>query len=165
MVQTVLFRLLWMVVLVLVQALVLNKVNILGYITPYLYIYIILKADVNESRNSVMLWAFLCGILVDVFSDSPGINAASSVFLAFVRPNVLSLFVSRDALEQGVPSIKTIGIGAFTKYVAVSALLHHSFLVAVSYFSLTSVGEMILRVVLSSVLTVVFILLIDNIRK
>lgn len=165
MVQTVLFRILWLVVMVLFQAFVLNKINMFGYITPYLYIYVILKSDVNESRNSVMLWAFLCGLLVDMFSDSPGINAAASVFLAFIRPNLLFLFVSRESLEQGVPSIRTIGIAAFAKYTGVASLLHHSFLVAVSYFSLTSVGEMGLRVLLSAVMTTVFILLIDNIRK
>lgn len=165
MVQTVLFRILWLVVMVFFQAFVLNKINLFGYITPYIYIYIILKSDVNESRNSVMLWAFLCGLLVDMFSDSPGINAAASVFLAFIRTNLLALFASRESLEQGVPSIKTIGIVAFAKYTAVASLLHHSFLVAVSYFSLTSVGEMSLRILLSAIMTTAFILLIDNIRK
>lgn len=165
MIQTWLFRILWLIALVLLQALVLNNVNAFGYATPYIYIYLILRIEVESSRNSVMLWAFACGLLVDIFSDTPGINAAASVFVAFIRLFVLRLFAMHDSIEQGCPSIKTIGLGAFTKYVSTCTLLHHAILVILCYFSLDSAGEILLRILLSSIMTIVFIIVLDNIRK
>lgn len=58
---------------------------------------------VGHSRNALMLWAFFLGLAVDVFSDTPGMNAAATVLLAFLRPTFLRLFVPRDTLDTLVP--------------------------------------------------------------
>ena len=85
----------WFICLVLLQVLILNNVHIAGYATPFLYIYLILKFESDVSRNTLMLWAFFLGLTVDVFSDTPGMNAAATVLLAFLRPIFLRLFVPR----------------------------------------------------------------------
>lgn len=73
----------WFIGLVLLQVLILNNVHIAGYATPFLYIYLILKFESDVPRNALMLWAFFLGLAVDVFSDTPGMNAAATVLLAF----------------------------------------------------------------------------------
>ena len=75
-----------------------------------------------------MLWAFFLGLTVDIFSDTPGMNAAATVALAFLRPTFLRLFVPRDAFENIVPSIKSMGIVPFLKYLVVSVFIHHAIL-------------------------------------
>ena len=95
----------WFVGLVLLQVLILNNVHIAGYATPFLYVYFILKFASGTSRNELMLWAFFLGLTVDIFSDTPGMNAAATVFLAFVRPTFLRLFTPRDTLDSIIPSI------------------------------------------------------------
>ena len=90
----------WFIGLVLLQVLILNNVHIAGYATPFLYIYLILKFESDVSRNTLMLWAFFLGLTVDVFSDTPGMNAAATVLLAFLRPTFLRLFVPRDTLDS-----------------------------------------------------------------
>ena len=92
----------WFVGLVLLQVLILNNVHIAGYATPFLYIYLILKFESDVSRNALMLWAFFLGLAVDVLSDTPGMNAAATVLLAFLRPTFLRLFVPRD-IGSGSP--------------------------------------------------------------
>lgn len=89
----------WFIGLVLLQVLILNNVHIAGYATPFLYIYLILKFESDTPRNALMLWAFFLGLAVDVFSDTPGMNAAATVLLAFLRPVFLRLFVPRDTLD------------------------------------------------------------------
>ena len=74
-----------------VAVLILNNVHIVGYATPFLYIYLILKFESDTPRNALMLWAFFLGLAVDVFSDTPGMNAAATVLLAFLRPTFLRL--------------------------------------------------------------------------
>ena len=76
----------WFIGLVLLQVLILNNVHIAGYATPFLYIYLILKFESETPRNALMLWAFFLGLTVDIFSDTPGMNAAATVALAFFTP-------------------------------------------------------------------------------
>ena len=98
----------WFVGLVLLQVLILNNVHIAGYATPFLYVYFILKFASGTSRNELMLWAFFLGLTIDIFSNTPGMNAAATVFLAFVRPTFLRLFTPRDTLDSIIPSIRTM---------------------------------------------------------
>ena len=94
---TFLRRLGWFVLLVLVQALILNNISFFGYATPFLYVYLILAFDANMSRYSLLLWGFALGLAVDIFSNTPGIEIMRSFpvgrdrsFLAKGLPNLFA---------------------------------------------------------------------------
>ena len=129
----------WFVGLVLLQVLILNNVHIAGYATPFLYVYFILKFASGTSRNELMLWAFFLGLTVDIFSDTPGMNAAATVFLAFVRPTFLRLFTPRDTLDSIIPSIRTMGISSFLKFAVTSVFVHHLVLLGIEFFSFSNI--------------------------
>ena len=155
----------WFIGLVLLQVLILNNVHIAGYATPFLYIYLILKFESDTPRNALMLWAFFLGLAVDVFSDTPGMNAAATVLLAFLRPTFLRLFVPRDTLDTLVPAIRTMGILPFLKYLVVSVLVHHGLLLTLEFVSFAHFGTLLLRVAASTLLTVTCIMAVEGIRK
>ena len=155
----------WFIGLVLLQVLILNNVHIAGYATPFLYIYLILKFESETPRNALMLWAFFLGLTVDIFSDTPGMNAAATVALAFLRPTFLRLFVPRDKLENIVPSVKSMGIVPFLKYLVVSVFIHHAILLTIEFFSFAHIGTLLLRIVASTLLTVTCIMAIEGVKK
>lgn len=155
----------WFICLVLLQVLILNNVHIAGYATPFLYIYLILKFESDVSRNTLMLWAFFLGLTVDVFSDTPGMNAAATVLLAFLRPIFLRLFVPRDTLDTLIPAVRTMGIFPFLKYLVICVLVHHGMLFTLEFFSFAHIGTLLLRVVTSTLLTVTCIMAVEGIRK
>ena len=155
----------WFVGLVLLQVLILNNVHIAGYATPFLYVYFILKFASGTSRNELMLWAFFLGLTVDVFSDTPGMNAAATVLLAFLRPIFLRLFVPRDTLDTLIPAVRTMGIFPFLKYLVICVLVHHGMLLTLEFFSFAHIGTLLLRVVTSTLLTVTCIMAVEGIRK
>ena len=152
----------WFIGLVLLQVLILNNVHIAGYATPFLYIYLILKFESDTPRNALMLWAFFLGLAVD---DTPGMNAAATVLLAFLRPTFLRLFVPRDTLDTLVPAIRTMGILPFLKYLVVSVLIHHGLLLTLEFFSFAHIGTLLLRIAASTLLTVTCIMAVEGIRK
>ena len=82
----------WFVGLILLQVLILNNVHIAGVATPFLYVYFILKFNSGTSRNELMVWGFCMGLAIDIFSNTPGMNAA-------VRS------VVRSALDRGIECI------------------------------------------------------------
>ena len=145
MIITYIHRIGWFIGLVLLQVLILNNVHIAGYATPFLYIYFILKFDSGTSRNELMLWAFFFGLTIDVFADTPGMNAAATVLLAFLRPSLLRLFTPRDNLDSFIPSFKTIGITPFLKYTTASVFVHSLALLSIEFFSFSSIWLLLLR--------------------
>lgn len=155
----------WFILLVLLQVLMLNKIYLLGYATPFLYIYLILKFESDTPRNELMLWAFALGLIVDIFSDTPGMNAAAAVFLAFIRPVMLRLFVPRDTIEAFVPSIRALGMIPFLKYVVMCTFIHHIVLLSIEFFSFAHLGILMLRILASTLLSVACILALEGIRK
>ena len=149
----------------LLQVLILNNVHIAGYATPFLYIYLVLKFESDTPRNALMLWAFFLGLAVDIFSDTPGMNAAAAVLPAFLRPLFLRLFVPRDTPDAFVPGIRTLGVLPFLKYLVAGVLVHHGMLLSLEFFSFAHIGTLLLRIVASTLLSVTCIMAIEVMRR
>ena len=165
MLQTYLNRALWWMALVLLQVFFFNHIHLLGYATPFVYLYIVVKQSSDISRHALMLWAFLLGLLIDAFSDTPGMNAAAVVFLAFLRPTLLRLFMPRDTNDTFIPSIHFMGLSSYVKYLSMCVLFHHLLLFTIAFFSLASPLELLLRIVCSSVLSVACILAVEGLQQ
>jgi rod shape-determining protein MreD len=128
-------RLGWFLGLAMLQVLVLNQMHIWGYATPFLYIYFILKLNTRTSRNALMLWAFALGLVIDIFGNTPGMNAASVILLAFSRTSILRLVTLRDIDEGFRPSVRSMGVSSFMRYVFLSCSLFCTVLFLIDTFS------------------------------
>ena len=158
-------RLGWFWLLVLLQALVLNHVHLLGCAMPFLYVYLILMLNVNTSRKALLLWGFFLGLTVDIFSDTPGMNAAATTFLAFMRPSLLTLFAPRDCSDDMEPGIGSMGEWLFFRYILAGVVLHHTVLLAMEAFSFFDFGFLLLEILSSSLLTVFCVMAVEGICK
>lgn len=141
--------------------LVLNHISFLGYATPFLYIYFIIKIPLGTNRSALLLWAFLLGFTVDIFCNTPGLNAAATVLLAFSRISIQRLFFEREDFEHFVPSLKNLG-APFMKYAIMSTLIHHAALISLSCFSYLNPLVILLRILSSVILTSVLIYAIEG---
>ena len=158
-------RSLWVILLILVQVLVLRHFHFGGYATPFVYIYFLLVLNKDVNRHILMLIGFCLGLVIDIFSNTPGINAAASTLLAFLRPYLLSLFVVRNDVDNLEPNVRFMGIGRFSLYVLVAALIHHLALNLIETFSLFDWKTLLLKTVYSVLLTYVCMMIIELIRK
>lgn len=157
-------RIAWFIGLALVQALLLNNVCLFGLATPFIYVYFFLAMDRDVDHNALMAMAFLLGLAVDVFSNTPGVNAGASVLAAFIRPVLLRLFSPRDEYENFEPGIYTLGTWAFVRYATMVTLLHHTALFLLEDFSLAHLGHLSLRILCSATLTVLLVMAIEMVR-
>lgn len=149
------------VFLVLAQVLVLNNINLGGYINPYIYVLFILLLPVNINKSLLLILAFLSGLTIDFFGNTLGLHAASSVLLAFVRPGLINLFFSN--LEFGTdeePGLSKLGLGGFLRYTFVLVFIHHSALFFLEIFSLSDFLSTLYRILLSTLVTTLFIIII-----
>jgi hypothetical protein len=102
------------VALVLLQVLVLDNIQLGGYINPFPYIYFILILPINTGRLTLLFFGFLLGITLDVFSATGGIHAAACTLIAFYRPFLLKAQGPRDGFElHATPHARLFGVGWF----------------------------------------------------
>jgi len=142
------------VVLILFQVLVLDNVMINGYMIPYIYILFILLMPFETPRWIQLLSGFALGLVMDLFSGTPGMHTAASVLVAFARPYLLDLLASRDGYEpETFPRVHYYGLLWFLKYTALIVVMHHLALFYLEVFQLKHFFSTLLRVILSSILS------------
>ena len=155
----------WILGLTLVQVLVLNNIFLFGVATPFLYIYPILILNKHINHNILMLIAFAAGLLVDIFSNTPGVNAGAAVLIAYMRPGVLRMYAPREEFDDFEPSIHVLGPMHFLRYALTALLIHHAAVFLLEAFSLAHIGFLSLRIVCSTLLTTMLVMAIEFIRN
>ncbi len=141
-------------VLLLLQVLVLDNILISAYINPYFYVLFIILMPFETPRWLMLITAFMLGLSVDLFTNTLGMHAAATVFMAFLRPWVQSIFSPRDGYEPDTfPRIFYYGFNWFLKYSLVMVFLHHIALFYIEVFHFQDFLSTFLRVILSTLLT------------
>ncbi len=147
------------IVLVLIQVTILNHVEFSGYVNPYIYVLFILLLPVNAPRYVVLLSAFFIGIVIDLFTDSMGIHAAATVFIAYIRPAVIRIISVRDEDPEEYSGLQQNKFSWFLTYTSILVFVHHFILFYLEVFSLKCFFTTFLRVLISSVFTIFIIVL------
>lgn len=150
--------------LVLLQVLLLNKINLYGYLNPFVYILFILLLPFETPGWLLLLISFITGLTIDLFSGVPGLHTAATVLAGFARPAVIKLVGDRDEYNTSMyPSLPNMGLKWFLTYTAILVFIHHAALNFLDVFSFTEFFRTFLRVIISSIFTVLFIILIEYI--
>lgn len=149
-------------VLVLAQVLILNNIELGGYINPYLYVFFILVLPFETNENIVLALAFLLGLSIDIFTSTLGIHTSASVFMAFGRKYILKLIQPRGGYEFGTtPSLQHMGLSWYMTYAVMLVVLHHLFLFYVESFKFSQFFSTFARVILSSIFTLILIFIVQ----
>ncbi|MFK7832292.1 MAG: rod shape-determining protein MreD [Winogradskyella sp.] len=147
------------VLLLLLQVIICNHIDFLGYINPYIYIIFIFLFPIREERLVLLLISFLLGMLVDLFSDSGGVHAAASVSLAYARPILLK---SSFGMLYEHHSIKfsTTEIGSLIAYISIGTVIHHLILFSLEIFNISNILLILKKTLFSSIFTILLSILI-----
>ncbi len=149
-----------LVVLILLQVLILNHIQFSGFVNPYLYVLFILLLPFDTPKYLLLILGFLLGLCIDVFSNTPGLHASATTFMAFLRPHVINLISSRDVLEiNSPPRLKQMGLPWFFRYILILVVAHHLFLFYIEVFTFKGFLFTFFRSFLSSIFTIVLIIL------
>ncbi|MCH5182448.1 MAG: rod shape-determining protein MreD [Prevotellaceae bacterium] len=151
--------------LFLLQILVFNHVHIMGYATPFPYIFLLLITPLNAQRWVVILFGFLAGLTADIFTGTIGMQAVAGTLLGFVQPVLLKYFKPVSADEEiMVPSSKVLGWGAFLRYSFTCSLLFCAVFFALESFDLLLWQALLINIAGSTVLTTAAIVFFEAIH-
>ncbi len=153
------------VILTLAQVLVFNHIQLLGCATPLLYVYLLLRINRFSPRWATLLWGFALGLTIDTFSNTPGLASASMTLLALLQPYILNLFIAHDNQDNLTPSFRTLSPGKYVSYSSICVSIFCLAFFSLEAFSFFNLLQWIYNVVGSSVLTILLVLVIENVRR
>lgn len=150
-------------ILISAQVLVLNHICLFNLAVPFVFIYVIIRLPITLSLNWTLTIAFLMGLTVDVFADTYGMNALACTILAAVRRPVLHLYASREEeLPRPEPSLYSLGTSVYLKYLLSMTLIYCTLIFVIESFTFFNPLRLLLRIVCSTVLSMLLMAGIDS---
>lgn len=149
--------------LLFLQVLVIDNIRLGYYIHPCIYVLFIFLLPFNIEKWQLLLLGFIMGLSVDLFNGTPGLNAAATVFMAFVRPFVINGMTRRkDINPNDEPSLNNMGISWFFIYSLLLLAIHNIVLFMLEAFSFKLINIVITQTLMSvfSSLMLIFIILL-----
>jgi len=151
------------ILLLIMQVLLMNNIQFSGFVNPYIYILFILLLPFESPSWLILIISFFTGMIIDITSGTPGLHTSATVFAGFIRPYVLKLVSPREGYEQGdIPGIRAYGFRWFISYVLIIVFFHHMALFYLEVFRFDFFFRTLLRVLLSTGFTLLFILIIQS---
>ena len=157
-------RLVMFVALLLAQVLVLNHVWLMNVATPLLYVYFAITFPRNTEKGEVLVWCFILGLFVDIFSNTPGLAAGSLTLIGMIQTYLVELFVPRDSAENLDVSAATLGWGKFSMLSSILILIYCLLFFILEAFNFFDWQLWLLRAVCSAALTMGLMLAIESLR-
>lgn len=157
MLQTVLINIIRIIFLVLLQALVVNRIQLMdGMILPFVYIFGILMFPFETPRWLTLIAAFATGLMMDYFSGPMGLHTGACTLLGFLQPVVQNILSPREGYETTQrPTVQRMGLGWYLTYASVLTFFHHSWLFFMEVFRLSDFFYQLFHIILSVVATLV----------
>ncbi|WP_298532973.1 rod shape-determining protein MreD [uncultured Algibacter sp.] len=147
------------ITLVICQVLILNHINFMGYINPYIYILFIALFPIKNSRITLIVLSFLIGLTIDLFLDTGGIHAGASVFIAYARPVILKTSFGTIYEHQSI-KFNTVDFGSKLTYFALLTVVHHLVLFSLEIFSFSKILLVLQKTLFSSIFTILLSVII-----
>jgi rod shape-determining protein MreD len=142
------------IILLLLQVLIFNNINFLGYINPHLYLLFIFLYPLEKERINFLLLSFLLGLSIDFFSNSGGINAAATLFVAYIRLPILTILLNKQDLDYKLFKLTGEPILKILVYVATLSFIHHFIVYYLDYFSIQFLKSILFKTIASGFATI-----------
>lgn len=122
--STYLRFILFALLMVALQVWVLSPIALFRVATPYLYPFVLLLLPVDTNRTVLSISGFAVGMLIDIFSLTPGLHTSAFTLTAFMRQPILSLLTDKNTIPHALPLFPTLR-GGSVMLITLLLLVHH----------------------------------------
>lgn len=134
-----------MLVVIFLQVFLFNHINLWGYAVPLLGAMVLFHIPLDAGRIGNMFMAFATGVVLDAFSNTPGVAAGAMTITAFVHYPLLHAMAPKDAVEDAVPDRCLLGQYKYFLYMAILLAVHHLAYFMLEAFSFFNIADLSLR--------------------
>lgn len=160
--RTLFTDILQMMFLVALQIFVLNRIRLFGEYTPVLYPVFVMFYPFFRNRFQFLILSFLIGLAVDAFLGTWGINAFATTAVAYFRTLI---FRSSTDTTTDFFSFESLQWPQFLLFILSSIFFHQLLVQYIEFFKLSRFFEIFLNVVITSLISFVFIVIYALIFK
>ena len=161
--KEILINILQFILLVIGQAIIFNNLVLFNVAIAFVFIYLIIELPITTSTNAVMLTGFLLGLSVDIFQDTPGLNAMACTIIAFIRRPIFHLYVPSDEDLSGRRiTIRSIGVPTYLKYMLTMSLIYCIAVFSIEAFTFFYIERLLTRILASTIFTFIVLYSIDS---
>ncbi|OIQ21806.1 MAG: rod shape-determining protein MreD [Flavobacterium sp. MedPE-SWcel] len=152
------------IILLALQVVIFNRIDLFGFVDPYPYILFILLFPIDGNRSLFLISSFLLGLSVDMFLNSGGAHAAACVTLAYMRPTIFKFSFGISYEYQTIKVDNKLSYERFS-FMLISIVLHHFILFFLEIFRFDLILDILLRIGLSVVFTLILCIIIIYLIK
>lgn len=161
--KSVITYIITLICLILAQVLICNHIVLFNVAIAFVFIYAIIRLPMDMNTNWLLTIAFFIGLIVDIFSDTPGVNALACTLIAMFKKPMLYAYTAKDDRTKNiVPTLATLGFGIYGKFLFTVSIVYCLLTFSIEYFSLADIKEIVIMTASSGVLTFVLLLGIDG---
>lgn len=153
-----------LILFITVQVFLLNKIPFLHrFIVPYLYFLFILWLPFSTPRIALLFIGFSTGLILDYFKMTPGLHAAACVLIAYVRPFIIQLLITKETTEINFhePSPRGLGWGPYMFYAFILTFLHHLYLTLLQWLQFGSFPDFVIKTVATTTISMLLIITVE----
>ena len=144
---------------VLLQVVVLNEVLFSAYINPFLYVILIISLPLKTPKWFLLIYAFLLGFSIDLFSGSLGFHSTATILIAFIKPFISKITIPYNILgETDEITLKKVGNKAFITFSLFLIFIHNSCLFIIEDFDGVNLA-LFGKIMASSLVTLIIVLI------
>lgn len=158
--MSILYSIFWILVSVIMQTMLFNHLQLFGGVIM-VYMIALIKMPVEVNRNIQILVGFLCGLIIDVFSNTLGMHTMTAVTVMWLRMPLLHLFVSSEDTKSGIPSASLMGMQSYLRYALTILAVHSVLLYFIESFTLFNIIATVLKAFISLLLTFIAIVTLE----
>ena len=146
----------------LLQVLIFKDLILFDRAFSFVYLGFLLLLPLELGPLLIISLGFFMGLSIDVFYDSLGIHAASSVLIMFLRPYWVTLLTPQGGYDIGAePGIKTLGFTWFLIYSIPLIFIHNFTLFFLESFGFRLFFFTLSKVISSAVFTFIILALVQ----
>lgn len=152
------------ILLLLAQVLIFNRMDLFGFVNPFPYILFIILYPVNGNKTGLLVSSFFLGLIMDMFWNSGGVHAAACLVLAYFRPSIFKFSFGLSYEYQTVKLNDSLTPERFS-FILIAVIIHHFTLFILEIFKLSSILDILVRTVLSTLFTIITSIIIIYLIK
>ena len=147
---------------VLAQALIFNGIVLFHVAVPIIFIYFLIRLPINIKLPYLFTLAFFLGLSVDIFSDTPGVNALACTLIAALRTPIYYAYIPKDDVTNRLtPCVSNLGFVEYSKYLLTFVVIYCVMVFTIEYFSFADVKSIVILSASSTVFSFIILLTID----
>lgn len=142
------------------QIVIFRNFNIMDTAYCFVYINFILLLPFEMSPLLIILLSCGYGFIVDIFYNTLGINMAASVLIGYLRLHLINVLTPRGGYDASAElTISSMGIQWMLIYSTILVFAHHLLLFILEAWGFTSIGLILSKTVMTTLLSLFVILL------